>query len=225
MRTREEWLAERRTGLGSSDAPIIAGVSRWKTPFQLWAEKVGLPTVEPDGEWLEWGLRLEPLIAEKYAEETGRRLVDPEPFQTPAASRASLVSGDDRSVHRRTRGSRWASSSSRRPPPGKRTSGPRSRRSSIRSRCSTSSPSPAPRSGSLAVLIGGQRFRWCDLPRNDRFIAILLEREAAFWRRVETGDPPAVDGTEGTRELPPRALSHVDAGLGGGLARGGRGLG
>lgn len=39
--TREEWLKWRKEGIGSSDAPVIMGVSPWKTPLQLWEEKTG----------------------------------------------------------------------------------------------------------------------------------------------------------------------------------------
>lgn len=37
-----EWLEFRRDKLGASDAPIILGVSPWKTPYDLWIEKLGL---------------------------------------------------------------------------------------------------------------------------------------------------------------------------------------
>lgn len=36
-----EWEKFRLEKIGSSDAPIILGVSPWKTPFQLWLEKRG----------------------------------------------------------------------------------------------------------------------------------------------------------------------------------------
>lgn len=36
-----EWEEYRKTHIGSSDAPIIAGVSPFKTPFRLWEEKIG----------------------------------------------------------------------------------------------------------------------------------------------------------------------------------------
>jgi len=38
----ETWLQWRRKGLGSSDVPIILGISRFKTPLQLYQEKLGL---------------------------------------------------------------------------------------------------------------------------------------------------------------------------------------
>lgn len=36
-----EWLEFRRNKIGASDAPVIMGVSPWKTPYQLWLEKCG----------------------------------------------------------------------------------------------------------------------------------------------------------------------------------------
>lgn len=38
---REEWLAERKKGIGASDASAILGLSPWKTNVQLWKEKTG----------------------------------------------------------------------------------------------------------------------------------------------------------------------------------------
>jgi putative phage-type endonuclease len=37
---RQMWLEYRRGGIGSSDAPAIMGVSPWRTPFDIWVEKV-----------------------------------------------------------------------------------------------------------------------------------------------------------------------------------------
>ncbi len=36
----EEWIEYRRSKIGASDASIIMGLSPYKTPFQLWMEKV-----------------------------------------------------------------------------------------------------------------------------------------------------------------------------------------
>lgn len=37
-----DWLELRKRSVGASDAPIIMGASPWKTPYQLWEEKMGL---------------------------------------------------------------------------------------------------------------------------------------------------------------------------------------
>lgn len=38
----EEWLLERKKGIGASEAGTIIGVNRWKSNVELWQEKVGL---------------------------------------------------------------------------------------------------------------------------------------------------------------------------------------
>ena len=54
--------------------------------------------------------------------------------------------------------------------------------------------------GSFAVLIGGNKFHWMDVPRNDKFISHLIEREEEFWDRVQRGDPPQADASDSTKE-------------------------
>lgn len=38
---RQQWLEERKTGIGASDAAAIIGMNPWKTNIQLWQEKTG----------------------------------------------------------------------------------------------------------------------------------------------------------------------------------------
>ena len=67
-----EQLATRSTGLGGSDAAVACGVSRWKTPYQLYLEKRGeVPPIEQT-EPMRWGHLLEPLVRQEYSERTGR---------------------------------------------------------------------------------------------------------------------------------------------------------
>ena len=74
--TNEDWLALRGGGIGGSDAGIIMGYSRWKSPFTLWAEKSGLVKNEFKGnKATSWGHRLELPVAEQYAEENNRAVV------------------------------------------------------------------------------------------------------------------------------------------------------
>lgn len=63
-----EWLAARSDGLGGSDIAVVAGLSKWSTPTDLWAIKTGRsPGVETTPA-MEWGTRLEPLIIDKLEE-------------------------------------------------------------------------------------------------------------------------------------------------------------
>lgn len=59
--SRAEWLEGRRGGLGASDCGIVLGVSNFKTPLQLWREKIGaVETKEISGnERIDFGNRAE----------------------------------------------------------------------------------------------------------------------------------------------------------------------
>lgn len=61
-------------GLGASDAAAVLGVSRWKTPLDVYNEKVGIVEPGRKAEHQEWGLLLEDAIAARYMQETGRRV-------------------------------------------------------------------------------------------------------------------------------------------------------
>jgi len=54
--------------------------------------------------------------------------------------------------------------------------------------------------GSLCVLIGGQQLVWCDLDRNDEFIAHLIDVESKWWWNVENGVLPDADGSDATAQ-------------------------
>ena len=66
--SREEWLAAR--GLGSSDSSAICGLNPYRTPWQVWAEKVGLVEPFAGNEATEIGLAMEPVISNLYAKRT-----------------------------------------------------------------------------------------------------------------------------------------------------------
>ena len=47
---RNEWLALRRKGIGGSDCAAACGLSRWKSPLQLYVEKTSGVKMEQDNE-------------------------------------------------------------------------------------------------------------------------------------------------------------------------------
>jgi len=71
---RAEWLALRRQGIGGSDAAAIVGVSPWATAVDVWEDKLGLAEERPPSRYMEWGNRLEEVVADAVAERTGLRL-------------------------------------------------------------------------------------------------------------------------------------------------------
>jgi putative phage-type endonuclease len=71
---RDEWLANRRSGIGGSDIAAILGLSPWKTAVDVWLDKTGQSTEDAIGnaEAVRWGALLEDVVAREYAERTDR---------------------------------------------------------------------------------------------------------------------------------------------------------
>lgn len=63
--SRAEWLELRRQSIGASDAPVIAGLSKYKSRLALYLEKLGLSEPEDAGEEAWWGTELEGLIEDR----------------------------------------------------------------------------------------------------------------------------------------------------------------
>lgn len=69
---RGPWLAARREGIGGSEVGALVGISEYETSFSIFNKKTSTgPDVELTGPAIEWGHRLEDVVAEKTAEEIG----------------------------------------------------------------------------------------------------------------------------------------------------------
>lgn len=73
---REAFLKDRRKYIGASDAPVIMGVSPWKTIYQLWEDKVGLSEDKETNFAQQRGIDLEPEARNAYMIMTGN-IVEP----------------------------------------------------------------------------------------------------------------------------------------------------
>ena len=72
--SREDWLSERRKTIGGSDAAGIVGLSKWASPYSVWAEKTGRVPEKEDTEAMRQGRDLEEYVAQRWAKETGRKV-------------------------------------------------------------------------------------------------------------------------------------------------------
>lgn len=65
----EEWLEIRKLGVGGSDVAAIMGLSRYRSPFSVYAEKTGLykPEDISGNPAVHWGTVLEPVVGAEYA--------------------------------------------------------------------------------------------------------------------------------------------------------------
>lgn len=200
---RADWLKARVMGLGASDAPVILGLSPFKSALQLYHEKLGMATESAgEQEWLRWGLALEGPIAERYSEVTGRRVErNQNPYtihwsddpRTPWAfatldGRCWNAQDEEGALEIKNAsvyvGEKWAEE----PPVDYQVQNQHQQMVG------------AYGYGSIAALIGGNHFKWCDIPRNNDFInKILMPALTEFWGRVERQEPPPIDGSESAK--------------------------
>lgn len=76
--SREQWEADRRKRktIGGSDAGAVLGLSKYATPYSLWAQKTGaiVPEDISDKEAVRLGVDLEEYVARRWTEATGKKL-------------------------------------------------------------------------------------------------------------------------------------------------------
>lgn len=188
--SREQWLAVRNGGIGSSDAAAAIGLSPYKSPLELWLEKTWRKPAEDlsQSEAVFWGTTLEAIIANVYAERTGNKVrrvnaVLQHPEHPHMLANLDRVVGNDGVLEIKTAGVRsmhqWEDGI------------PETYQCQVLHQLAVTGKAWA----DVAVLIGGQDFRIYRIERDEAKIAALVEQEAAFWQCVLNDVEPAVDGS------------------------------
>ena len=72
MNEREEWLQQRKAGLGGSDIGAILGLSKFRTPVDVWMEKTGRTAGQDETLQMRFGSYAEDFVAHEYSAKTGR---------------------------------------------------------------------------------------------------------------------------------------------------------
>lgn len=76
MSLTPEELEERRKGLFSTDAAPALGISKYRTPVQVWMEKIGEPVEVEESEAMRMGHVMQPVIARLYEDRNECRVKD-----------------------------------------------------------------------------------------------------------------------------------------------------
>ena len=71
----EDWLEHRRLGIGGSDASVVCGINRYKSPVELWLDKTGQLPAQEAGEAAYWGSQLEALVRAEFTKRTGIEVI------------------------------------------------------------------------------------------------------------------------------------------------------
>ena len=212
------WHADRQKGVGSSDAPIITGDAprSWGDPIELlqrlYGEKTGLLDAadRPDNTLMEWGRRLEDVIADWYAEQTGHRvrrigrLHHPKhPWMAASLDRRTVGVKPARLIEIKTApygGDEWGTPGTAEIPPHVLVQ--------VMHQLAVSGHGVA----DVAVLLRGSDPRIYTVERDADFIADLIELEAEFMACVRDGRTPDYAGlADRGRRVRPPVVGEIDA--------------
>lgn len=181
-----EWLAWRRNGLGGSDVSAICNMNRYRSPMSVFLDKIGeLPELE-DNEYMYWGRELEDIVAKEFSKRTGLRvrrenqiLQHPEyPFMLSNVDR--LIVGQNAGLECKTANEYakddWQGESVPK---------------EYALQCHHYMACTGADRWYIAVLIGGNKFEWRVIERDEQIILSLIEIEQNFWKNhVEKRLPP-----------------------------------
>lgn len=195
--SRDEWLDARRAGIGGSDVGAIMGFNQYKSAYQTFLEKTGQYYEEVDNEAVYFGNALEDFVAQEFAKRTGKKvrqlnkmLVHPE-HDFMLANLDRVVVGERAVLECKTASEyvkdAWEGDEI-----------PASYLCQVHHYLAVTGFEKA----YIAVLIGGNKFVWKEIERDEEFIQILIEREKDFWENHVLKDvAPPIDGSDATNEL------------------------
>lgn len=183
--SRVQWLDARRAGIGGSDVAPILGLSKWRSPLDVYLDKRGEGGADQDNEAMLWGRALEPVIRQQYAERTGRVVRLPESILVHPQHAFMLANVDGVTDDRRVLEVKTARTGQEWGEPGTDEI-PEAYALQVQHYLCVTGYQVA----DVAVLIGGSDFRLYEVEADADLQGMLVEAEAAFWQRVVDGVPP-----------------------------------
>jgi putative phage-type endonuclease len=197
--SREEWLSWRNKGLGGSDASVICSLNKYKSPMELWMEKTGQIEPKEAREAAYWGTVMEPFIRNEFTKRIGLEVESVNSIlQHP--EHHFLLANLDGTVQDPIHGQGIfeAKTASQFMAPQWETGVPDYYEIQVQHYMAVTGFSFA----YVAVLIGGNNFKYFHIPRNDEVIKLLIELEDNFWKNhVMANIPPEIDGSPASSEL------------------------
>lgn len=208
--TKKEWLLERRKGIGGSDVATVLGLNKYNSPYQLWLDKTGQLDIDDSdiSEAAHFGNILEEVVAKEFTERTGKRVRRANkifrhaeyPFLNANIDRD--IVGEDAILECKTASTylsdRWEGEEI-----------PEQYICQVQQYMNVLDKQYA----YIAVLIGGQKFVWKKIERDQELIDIIQDRLVEFWEvNVKHGIAPAIDGSDATEEYIKERYASSEAG-------------
>ena len=195
----QDWLEYRRMGIGGSDASVCCGINRYKSKVQLWMEKTGqLPDSEA-GEAAYWGTLFESVVREEFSKRTGLEVTPSNQILQSEEHPFMLANVDGFCQH---------------PDYGTCIFEAKTASAYLSGEWEGDNiPDPyllqlqhymsvtGAEFSYIAVLIGGNRFMWKLVTRDNDLIEVLITLESEFWDHVQNFVPPQLDGSDASLEF------------------------
>ena len=199
--TQDEWLAMRKRGIGGSDAAAALGLSPWKSPVQLYAEKTGeIDTPPMTSEAVYWGTKLESVVADRFAELNPDVKVEPVKAILVHPEHTFMIANLDREITLPD-GSKGVleikTANARQADKWEDDNVPVNYTLQVNHYLAVTGYQFA----WIACLLGGQQYVQRYIERDDELINDMTKKESEFWACVVNRTPPAWDGSEAAFEL------------------------
>ncbi len=182
-----EWLKERQCGIGGSDVGAIAGVNKYKTQFEVYIEKTDpITEVKEQSESAYFGDIFEDVVAKEFEKRTGlkvrrdRKHYKHKEYPFMVANIDRKIVGQNAILECKTANQyllkEWEDEEI-----------PASYLLQVQHYLAVTGADR----GYIAVLVGGQKFIWKEVPRDEELIEMIIQLEKDFWSLVESKTPPA----------------------------------
>lgn len=196
--SHEQWLEYRRKGIGGSDASVVCGINRYKSPVELWLDKTNqIPTKEA-GEAAYWGTLLEDVVRSEFSKRTGinvkqvHYILQSENYPFMLANLDGVCEhpefgtcGFEAKTASAYKASEWDDTI------------PDEYQLQVQHYMAVTGY----QGFYIAVLIGGNTFRWKFVERDEELISMLIELESDFWYHVQDLTPPPLDGSKASAQF------------------------
>ena len=206
--SREDWLLKRKNGIGGSDAGAICGLNPYVSPMKVYLDKTTDIIEDTDNEAKKVGRDLERYVAERFVEETGKRVrqtnfmyVSKEhPFMFANVDR--MIVGEKAGLECKTASAysaaQWENGNI---PPH------------YIIQCNHYIAVTGADRWYLAVVVLGKAFKYFCIERDDEVIANLINIEERFWNNnVLQNNPPEPDGSDASEQFLKTLYSKATSG-------------
>jgi len=194
----DEWIEFRNLGIGGSDVATVLGLNKYKSPYQLWLEKTGqIELSHEESEPAYFGTKLEDFVAKEFEIRSGKKVRKSnytyihEDYDFLRANVDRLIVNENAILECKTASTflkkEWENDEV-----------PLAYLCQVQHYMNVLNKQYA----YFAVLIGGQKFVWKKINRDQELIDMIQEKLVSFWNdNIIGGNEPTIDGTKATTDF------------------------